>query len=173
MMRRGIQPLNQPEAAPRRVPPADSVGELARFPLVRWIVGEVAAWASGALGLGSEVAAALRAADMDGEALASLTEHDMQALGIEPFGKRRRLTLRVADSRGAAIGGNASPAVATGPDGATKAAEPRPPASPPPPHLQQSPIGERRYHVPLRCGGGPAASKDATDVASDSRGRDG
>ena len=122
MMRRGIQPLNQPEAAPRRVPPADSVGELARFPLVRWIVGEVAAWASGALGLGSEVAAALRAADIDGEALASLTEHDMQALGIEPFGSRRRLTLRVADPR---------------------------------------------------CGGGPAASKDATAVASDSRGRDG
>jgi hypothetical protein len=129
-MRTGIQP--------------DSVGEAARFPLVRWVVGEVAAWAAGALGLGLEVAAVLRAADIDGEALASLTEHDMQALGIEPFGSRRRLTLRVADSLGAAIGGNASPAVATGPDGATKAAEPRPPASPPPPHLQQSPIGERR-----------------------------
>ena len=45
--------------------------------------------------MGSEVAAALRAADIDGEALASLTEHDIQALGIEPFGSRRRLTLRV------------------------------------------------------------------------------
>ena len=90
-MRRGIQPLNPPAAAPRRVPPADSVGEAARFPLVRFTVGEVAAWAAGALGLGLEVAAVLRAADIDGEALASLTEHDMQALGTEPFGRRRRL----------------------------------------------------------------------------------
>ena len=111
---------------------------LASLPASRGCVG---LWAKSPLGRrvllawGSEVAAALRAADIDGEALASLTEHDMQALGIESFGSRRRLTLRVADSLGAAIGGNASPAVATGPDGATKAAEPRPPASPPPPHL--------------------------------------
>jgi hypothetical protein len=110
-------------------------------------VDEVAAWVAGLLGLGSEIAAVLRAVDIDGETLASLTEDDMQVLGIEPFGKRRRLTLRVADSLGATIGGAAPPAVATGTDAAVKAAEPRPPASLPPPLATPIPISQRRRRV--------------------------
>jgi hypothetical protein len=51
------------------------------------------------------IAEALRAADVDGEAPASLTDDDTQALGIEPVGRHRRLTLRVADSLGATTGG--------------------------------------------------------------------
>ena len=141
MLRRGIQPLNQPAAAPRSVPPVDSVGEVARFPLARWIAGEVAAL--------------LRAADVDGEALATLTENDMQALVIELFGRRRRLTLRLADSLGATIGRNAPFAVATVPEATVKAAEPRPPTSPRPSLATPSSIRERRHGVRPAVAAGP------------------
>ena len=67
----------------------------------RWTAGEVAAWAAGTPGLGTDIAAVLRDCDIDGESLASLTEDDMQALGIEPFGRRRRITMRVKDARAA------------------------------------------------------------------------
>ena len=39
----------------------------------------------------------------------------MQALGIEPFGRRRRITMRVTDARAAMIGGGAPPAASAAP----------------------------------------------------------
>ena len=63
-----------------------------------WTVDAVYAWVAATPCLGPDVAALLRNADIDGEALVSLTEDDTRALGIEPFGVRRRLTLRVASA---------------------------------------------------------------------------
>ena len=81
----------------------------------RWAAGEVAAWAAGTPGLGTDIAAVLRDCDIDGESLASLTEDDMQALGIEPFGRRRRITMRVIDARAAMLAWGAPPAAAAAP----------------------------------------------------------
>ena len=115
-----------------------------------WTVDAIYAWVATTPCLGPDVAALLRNADIDGEALVSLTEDDTRALGIEPFGVRRRLTLRVAGARAAMSRGGAPPAAAAAPatgvdcGGAPPAATgagqntggmamgPRPPATPPP-----------------------------------------
>ena len=52
--------------------------------MARWIVAEVAAWVADTPGLGPDVAHLLRVADIDGEALATLSENDMQELGVGP-----------------------------------------------------------------------------------------
>ena len=46
--------------------------------MARWTVGDVAAWVADTPGLGPDVAHLLRVADIDGEALATLSENDMQ-----------------------------------------------------------------------------------------------
>ena len=98
-----------------------------------WTVDAVAAWAAATPGLGPDVAALLRNADIDGEALVSLTEDDTRALGVEPFGVRRRLTLRVTGARAAMSRGGAPPAaIGAAQNTGGMAVGPRPPATPPP-----------------------------------------
>ena len=80
-----------------------------------WTVDAVYAWVAATPCLGPDVAALLRNADIDGEALVSLTEDDTRALGIEPFGARRRLTLRVQGAIAAKHRVAAPPAAAAAP----------------------------------------------------------
>ena len=66
-----------------------------------WSADAVARWCAEQEGLGEAVASRLRAADVDGWSLATLSEVDMSSLGIQPFGVRRRLTLRARGLVGA------------------------------------------------------------------------
>lgn len=62
-------------------------------PLSAWSVEDVAQWAQEVAGFPSEIAELLRAQAVNGLVLGSLTEQDLEVLGISKFGWRRQLTL--------------------------------------------------------------------------------
>lgn len=66
-----------------------------------WDAQDVGHWASRVLGLPPEVGEVLASEEISGTVLVTLTEADIEALGIGPFGRRRQLLLGVQSITGA------------------------------------------------------------------------
>eukprot|EP00439_Symbiodinium_sp_Y106_P066477 s108_g10.t2 len=71
----------------------DASPQRAARPLSAWSVEDVVQWAQEVAGFPSEIAELLRAQAVNGLVLSSLTEQDLEVLGISKFGWRRQLTL--------------------------------------------------------------------------------
>lgn len=69
------------------------------LPVEQWGPLDVAAWAGEVLGLASAVQAILVREEIRGPVLLSLTEPDLERMGVVPFGRRRQLMLGIQSLR--------------------------------------------------------------------------
>lgn len=70
--------------------------------VARWTPQDVAHWATSVLGLPAEVGALMIAEEIQGSVLLTLSEGDLQQLGVAPFGRRRQLLIGIAGFAAAA-----------------------------------------------------------------------
>jgi len=69
--------------------------------VMRWTPGDVARWAESSLALPCELGQTLLREEIHGPVLLSLTEQDLERLGVRPFGRRRQLQIGIEALRNA------------------------------------------------------------------------